>query len=210
MPGADWVAAEETPVPAEEGAGRLGVQEQETWRHHLTRYSSYTTCKRFFKCTKVPFNTSRHWWASSLKSNISLSQGEYCTISRTGGSDTGQSGPTNSIEVYNRSYPHSTSVTYMIPNRSVTGQTCSADTGDSGIAIQRNNSGKYTILNEFYFPDFSGWKRGGQQPVINLRALNQFVRVEHFKMESLHLLPDTLQQRNWIVKMCLKMPTSKS
>ena len=30
MPGADGVAVEETPVPAEEGTGRLGVQEQET------------------------------------------------------------------------------------------------------------------------------------------------------------------------------------
>ena len=34
MPGADGVAAEETPVPAEEGIGSLGVQEQEPWRNH--------------------------------------------------------------------------------------------------------------------------------------------------------------------------------
>ena len=34
MPGANGVAAEETPVPAEEGIGRLGVQEQEPRRNH--------------------------------------------------------------------------------------------------------------------------------------------------------------------------------
>ena len=47
-------------------------------------------------------------------------------------------------------------------------------------------------------------KGGGQRPVINLKALNQFVRVEHFKMESLHLLPDLLQSGDWMVKMDLK------
>ena len=40
--------------------------------------------------------------------------------------------------------------------------------------------------------------------MINLRALNQYVRVEHFKMEGLHLVPDLLQQRDWMVKMDLK------
>ena len=43
-------------------------------------------------------------------------------------------------------------------------------------------------------------KKRGQQPVINLKALNQFVQVEHFKMEGLHLLPDLLQQGDWMVK----------
>ena len=47
-------------------------------------------------------------------------------------------------------------------------------------------------------------KDGGQRPVINLKGLNQFVRVEHFKMEGLHLLPDLLQSGDWMVKMDLK------
>ena len=47
-------------------------------------------------------------------------------------------------------------------------------------------------------------KDGGQRPVINLKGLNQFVRVEHFKIEGLHLLPDLLQSRDWMVKMDLK------
>ena len=35
-------------------------------------------------------------------------------------------------------------------------------------------------------------KDGGQRPVINLKGPNQFVKIEHFKMEGLHLLPDLL------------------
>ena len=45
---------------------------------------------------------------------------------------------------------------------------------------------------------------GGQRPVINLRSLNQFVKTEHFKMKGLHLLPDLLQSRDWMVKVDLK------
>ena len=44
-------------------------------------------------------------------------------------------------------------------------------------------------------------KDGGQRPVINLKGLNQFVRVEHFKMEG---LPDLLQSGDWMVKMDIK------
>ena len=47
-------------------------------------------------------------------------------------------------------------------------------------------------------------KDGGERPVINLKGLNQFVRVEHFKIEGLHLLPDLLQSGDWMVKMDLK------
>ena len=35
-------------------------------------------------------------------------------------------------------------------------------------------------------------KRGGQRPVVNLKALNSFVRSENFKMEGLHTLPDLI------------------
>ena len=47
-------------------------------------------------------------------------------------------------------------------------------------------------------------KGGGYRPVINLKCLNQFVRVEHFKMEGLHLLPDLIQQGDWMMKLDLK------
>ena len=45
---------------------------------------------------------------------------------------------------------------------------------------------------------------GGQRPVINLYGLNNFVKMEHFKMEGLHLLPDIIQLADWMVKLDLK------
>ena len=40
--------------------------------------------------------------------------------------------------------------------------------------------------------------------MINLKGLNSFIRVEHFKMEGLHLLPDLIQSQDWMVKLDLK------
>ena len=37
-------------------------------------------------------------------------------------------------------------------------------------------------------------KDGGQRPVINLKALNNFVNKEHFKMEGIHTLKDLLRR----------------
>ena len=47
-------------------------------------------------------------------------------------------------------------------------------------------------------------KEGGQRPVINLKALNTFMKHEHFKMEGLHTLPDLIQQEDWMIKLDLK------
>ena len=47
-------------------------------------------------------------------------------------------------------------------------------------------------------------KEGGKRPVINLKALNTFVRREHFKMEGLHTLPDLIQAQDWMIKLDLK------
>jgi len=47
-------------------------------------------------------------------------------------------------------------------------------------------------------------KDGGQRPVINLKALNQFVRKQHFKMEGIPNLKDLLQPGDWLGKVDLK------
>ena len=47
-------------------------------------------------------------------------------------------------------------------------------------------------------------KDGGQRPVINLKALNQFVIAPHFKMEGIHTLKTLLRQGDWLVKIDLK------
>ena len=44
----------------------------------------------------------------------------------------------------------------------------------------------------------------GEHPVINPKALNQFVQVGHFKMEGLHLFPDLTQRGDWIIILDLK------
>ena len=41
-------------------------------------------------------------------------------------------------------------------------------------------------------------KDGGQRPVINLKALNNFVNKEHFKMGGIHTLKDLLKREDWL------------
>jgi len=47
-------------------------------------------------------------------------------------------------------------------------------------------------------------KDGGQRPIINLKALNQFVQKQHFKMEGIHNLKHLLQPGDWLGKVDLK------
>ena len=47
-------------------------------------------------------------------------------------------------------------------------------------------------------------KDGGQRPVINLKNLNTFVDVPHFKMEGIHSLKSLLQREDWLIKIDLK------
>jgi len=47
-------------------------------------------------------------------------------------------------------------------------------------------------------------KDGGQRPVINLKALNNFVNKEHFKMEGIHTLKDLLRKGDRLAKIDLK------
>ena len=47
-------------------------------------------------------------------------------------------------------------------------------------------------------------KGGGQRPVVNLKALNKFVQMTHFKMEGNHTLKYLLQAGDWLAKVDLK------
>ena len=47
-------------------------------------------------------------------------------------------------------------------------------------------------------------KDGGHRPIINLKKLNQFVKPQHFKMESINMLRDILKQRDYMTKVDLK------
>jgi len=58
---------------------------------------------------------------------------------------------------------------------------------------------------EFYSILFLVPKKNGQmRPVINLKALNQWVESPHFKMEGLPSLRDLLRQGDWLLKVDLK------
>ena len=77
--------------------------------------------------------------------------------------------------------------------------------GDTRTAGQTCHKGISTLPKQFYFPTFLAEKKGGgQRPVVNLKALNNFVRSEHFKMESLHILPDLIQTGDYMIKLDLK------
>ena len=47
-------------------------------------------------------------------------------------------------------------------------------------------------------------KDGGLRPVINLKALNQHVRTQHFKMEGIHTLKELIRPGDWLAKVDLK------
>ena len=47
-------------------------------------------------------------------------------------------------------------------------------------------------------------KDGRMRPVINLKALNQYVQPQHFKMEGMQNLRDLLRQNDWMTKLDLK------
>ena len=47
-------------------------------------------------------------------------------------------------------------------------------------------------------------KDGGQRPVINLKALNQFIQTHHFKMEGMHTLKEMIQPDDSLTKVDLK------
>ena len=47
-------------------------------------------------------------------------------------------------------------------------------------------------------------KDSGQRPVINLRALNRYIQVDHFKMEGFHMVKELVRPQDWVMKVDLK------
>ena len=47
-------------------------------------------------------------------------------------------------------------------------------------------------------------KDGGQQPVINLKTLNEFFQTQYFKMEGIHTLKELVRPGDWFAKLDLK------
>ena len=55
-------------------------------------------------------------------------------------------------------------------------------------------------LNLFLAPK----KDGGQRPVVNMKALNKFVALVHFKMKGIHMMKDLIKPGDWLTKVDLK------
>ena len=68
---------------------------------------------------------------------------------------------------------------------------------ETGNTTSRASIGTDSYSNIFLVPK----KDGGQRPVINLKAFNDFINPEHFKMEG---IKDLLEPKDWLTKVDLK------
>ena len=68
------------------------------------------------------------------------------------------------------------------------------------VPVHRDLQEECFLSNLFLVPK----KEGGMRPVINLKGLNHFVKLEHFKMEGLHLLSTMVKPGDWFTKVDLK------
>ena len=68
-------------------------------------------------------------------------------------------------------------------------------------AIQPTKPSKDQFVSTLFLPEK---KDGGQRPIINLKKLNKNIPYIHFKMESITLLKDLLEQDDLMVKLDLK------
>ena len=78
--------------------------------------------------------------------------------------------------------------------------------GSDRAAIQGHSLGGTTTARELCVLDFPRRKERWwpQRPVVNLKCLNQLMRIEHFKKKGLNLLPDLIQPGHWMIKLDLK------
>ena len=86
---------------------------------------------------------------------------------------------------------------------------CPAAVGSSGgdRALQKGGGDKAQIPTRRGLPvnTVSGPEEGwGQRPVVNLKKLNSFVEVPHFKMEGIHTVNNQVMKADWLIKIDLK------
>ena len=71
--------------------------------------------------------------------------------------------------------------------------------GKGAISLVQGDAGGF-ISQIFIVPK----KDGGYRSVINLRALNNYILEEHFKMEGFHMVKEMIRPQDWLVKIDLK------
>ena len=111
-------------------------------------------------------------------------------------SKTGSVGLTHSTGLSARSYLHSIPEGCTLP----TGVQSGTAEGHGIELAQETKNPQQFISNMFLVP-----KKGGQfRPVINLKALNQFVRPQNFKMEGIQMLKDLFRPGDWLAMVDMK------
>ena len=99
--------------------------------------------------------------------------------------------------------PRQTSSTICCTN---TGANRSTLQGGAGTSGEKSCASNFSIDSSgFFSPIFIVPKKeGGWRPVVNLRSLNKYLRIVHFKMESIALLKDILQRGDYMGCLDLK------
>ena len=68
----------------------------------------------------------------------------------------------------------------------------------------KNRQQNFLLNQQISFCSMVPKKDGSLRPVINLKALNQFIQPHHFKMEGVNAMKDQIRQNDWLAKVDLK------
>ena len=171
-------------LPADQPRSETSPREMLTCKITCGESPNRKSCKNSNSCIG-DITTSRKLLASRTAASLS----EQLEVVNKG-----SLGPRNSTGVLHRvcggAIPEQTAKPTSVPigpnptnfNRA---RGASAERGNCGNTEPQG--GVYSVL--FLVPK----KDGGQRPVINLKALNQFVQAHHFKMEGIHSLKEVLK-----------------
>ena len=142
--------------------------------------------------SSTPPGVDEQFKSDSLSVSHKESTASYVKLVYT---DTGQMGPAN--RVYDRLYPDTPPVPPAPSNNATTGKTCPGNPRSAGTDQERSNNRDYCLLDQLRLPDISG--REKRRGATSSHQLEDIKPAEHFKMEGLHLLPDLIQQEDWMI-----------
>ena len=121
--------------------------------------------------------------------------------------NSGPVGPADNKRCPDRIHGHTLPKKYPLTTKTVRAKRRKITTGGNRLHVEegdnkraprgRNQNGFYS--NMFLVPK----KDGKVRPVINLKKLNQFVHIHHFKMEGIQTARELVQPKDWMTKIDL-------
>ena len=115
-------------------------------------------------------------------------------------------GPANSTRVYDRFHPDTSSVPSTPSNNDITRQLCSGNTGSARANPERGNNRDYCLIRQLCLPDIPGREKGrGAMPSYQPEGTESVCLGRTLQVVGLHLLPDLIQQGDWMIKMDLSL-----